>query len=854
MEALYEAPTWWLGQRDAVVWWVTALVIGFAAAAPAFVFFRSLPDRGYAFAKVLGLVLLSYTLWIGGYIHVLPFGRVTIIGVLVVMAAGSVWLLRRHRPEFGAYVRERWPYMLAVEGLFTLAFAVAIYLRAFVPEIDIPEKTADFAFVNGILQSDYFPPRDPWMSGHSISWYYFGHLNVATLTELTAIPSRITFNLSIALIVALSATGVFGIVYNLVAARARRQAILYGLAGVVFLLLLANIIGVVEVLAANGFGSEGFYKTLDINGISKPLDSPKWYPTEWWWIVHSVQIATGWDGREFPFFTFLQGDMHAHMMVMPFNFLALGAVLEFWRSEYLPLPQRRRARRAGDTLSALSGGLSRAFNGGVGFWRHNPLRLAVLGVAVGATGFVELWALPAYLLLLLLVPLARRYVRDGRLTLGAFEDALAFGVPPVVLAIVAFSPFYIDLKSVSDGVQPIEILHTGFVEKQARVTFPHHFLYQWLPHIWLLASLGLVALAVVRGRPGTRRGGGSDSEKGRPWVSVLASVWPALAPLGLWAVLVLLKRGPGGFLDEVSERSWTWLTILIIGALLVLTLVAFRWQAKRAQAGEDRQGVLFVLMVVGAAMLILLGIEFFWVQDPFGARFNTVFRLGFQVWILLSVALAYALYFVVSHWPIRTPPLLAGKVLWGSVTAVILLAALIYPLAATLWRTGEFKGAQTLDGLNYVKTWNNDGYQAFEWVKKNTSPGAVVLEAVGKDYQAGRGQVSAVTGRQTILGWPWHECRWRALSTCVGDPPSAPMLDERTADIQTIYSTTDLSQASALLDRYDVDYVYVGPEERKLYGDAGVAKFQSSFEAVYTSAGVTIYRVPDNVQNLARQP
>ena len=48
------------------------------------------------------------------------------------------------------------------------------------------------------------------------------------------------------------------------------------------------------------------------------------------------------------------------------------------------------------------------------------------------------WALPAYLLLLLLVPLARRYVRDGRLTLGALEDALAFGVPPVVLALVAF--------------------------------------------------------------------------------------------------------------------------------------------------------------------------------------------------------------------------------------------------------------------------------------------------------------------------------------------------------------------------------------------------------------------------------
>src|SRR3990172_12397852 len=107
MEALYEAPTWWLGQRDAVVWWATALVIGLAAAGPAYVFFRSLPDRGYAFAKVLGLVLVSYTLWIGGYIHLLPFGRVTIIGVLVVMAARSLWLLRRPRPAVSAYIPQK---------------------------------------------------------------------------------------------------------------------------------------------------------------------------------------------------------------------------------------------------------------------------------------------------------------------------------------------------------------------------------------------------------------------------------------------------------------------------------------------------------------------------------------------------------------------------------------------------------------------------------------------------------------------------------------------------------------------------------------------------------------------------
>src|SRR3990172_561924 len=163
--------------------------------------------------------------------------------------------------------------------VFTLAFAIGLYLRSFVPEISFGEKAMDFAFINAILRTDYFPANDPWLSGHSNPLYYFGHIAVATLTKLTGIPSRITFNLSVALVPALAASMAFGLLYNFVAGSARAlRACAFGAVAVVFLLLLANVEGVFEMLAAHGAGSAGLYKTLDLPGLPGPAASTPPYP------------------------------------------------------------------------------------------------------------------------------------------------------------------------------------------------------------------------------------------------------------------------------------------------------------------------------------------------------------------------------------------------------------------------------------------------------------------------------------------------------------------------------------------------------------------------------------------------
>ena len=44
----------------------------------------------------------------------------------------------------------------------------------------------EIAFINGILQSDHFPPQDPWLSGFGISYYYFGYVMMSMATRLAA--------------------------------------------------------------------------------------------------------------------------------------------------------------------------------------------------------------------------------------------------------------------------------------------------------------------------------------------------------------------------------------------------------------------------------------------------------------------------------------------------------------------------------------------------------------------------------------------------------------------------------------------------------------------------------------------
>ncbi len=446
-----------------LLWWLMAEVLGLVALPVCFFLFKSLPDRGYAFSKILGLLLLGYVTWLVAELQFVDFSQATVYAFLVLLAAGSAWLIRHDWRELLDFVRLKQRLILGYEAIFLAAFGFLVWFRGFNPQIDGTEKPMDFALINGILRSGQFPPEDPWMSGFSISYYYFGYYLDALMIRLTGVMPAVGFNLALASIFGLTALAIAGLLYNLTG---RLSA---GVLGAFLTLLASNADGFLRVLS---------YRTLD----------PQKF---WWWWDSSRVLKSGCGGQcidEFPQFSFMLGDLHPHVMALPLAALALG----------LALAMLRRAEP-------------------LRWQRSEWLTLLVVPLAAGSLGFVNTWDLPVYLGIVLLAvilrqlvgPLPGASVSPGsrvEISSGAPSSSTPGPQPPAptprhsaltsrhsfdwrapawiaALAIAAYLPFYVGFQSQAGGI--------GLVDGQ---TTPQEFLGMWA--IPVLLALGLLVTVI----------------------------------------------------------------------------------------------------------------------------------------------------------------------------------------------------------------------------------------------------------------------------------------------------------------------------------------------------------------------
>jgi len=238
----------------------------------------------------------------------------------------------------------------------------------------------------------------------------------------------------------------------------------------------------------------------------------------------------------------------------------------------------------------------------------------------------------------------------------------------------------------------------------------------------------------------------------------------------------------------------------------------------------------FLWLLISGGLICILLPEIVYVRDAFDGtdlfRMNTVFKLGYQAWLLLAVAAACALPWA-GAWLSRR-----GWPAWAALTAILLVLGAVYPYAGTYARKSGFARSPSLDGLAWLRPSAPGDPAAMAWLRAHTPGSAVMLEAVGEDYSAfGHGRISTFTGRATVLGWAGHEVQWE-------HQPGG-----READVRTLYTTASLRQARDLIVRYDVAYVVFGPIERTTYGDAGLAKWDELGTRVFDRDGTTVWRL-----------
>ena len=358
---------------DALRWLITVEIIGLAAFPLAFYLLPRLADRGFTLSKPFGILLLSYLFWVLGLAHV-PTVQPTAIALVLLMAAASAYIAYRNLDDLRAYIAREWRTLLIAEAIFLVFFIGWALFRSYDPFINHTEQPMDLALLSASINSQVGHPEDPWLRGESISYYYFGYWMMGAISQIAAVPSNIAYNLAMALIPAMGATGIFGLVSNMVRANGSGStqvseqqshphpdlppsrgkesyhlAVIAGIAAALFLVVAANLQGILEFMRLNGMGSQGFYDWIRIDGLPGPIEMPpqSWTPPDFWWWFHASRVINTFDGihfidntiQEFPFFSFLLGDMHPHVMSIPFVLLFVGR-----RAQHLPPARRILAR------------------------------------------------------------------------------------------------------------------------------------------------------------------------------------------------------------------------------------------------------------------------------------------------------------------------------------------------------------------------------------------------------------------------------------------------------------------------------------------------------------------------------
>ncbi len=888
----------------AVKWWAVLSILGLAALPLTMQLLRRLPDKGYAFSKMVGLLIVSYIFWLLGSLGILGNNLGSIVLSIIILLVLSGLTLRQQRKitaenpseniSIRDWLRDHWGYVLTAELIFLLVFALWVAIRAQNPSITATEKPMEFAFLNSIGRSQSFPPLDPWLSGFAISYYYFGYIMTSVITRLAFVPEFIGFNLAGAWLAAGTALGAFGLVFNLITAgreKLKRQAIIFGLLAALAIPVAGNMEILLEVLHANGIGSAEMWAYIDVRDLNEPpvleADEARYETGRWWWwrssrVINEHHIS----GRveeglepiaEFPAFSFILGDLHPHVLALPFALLSLSLALSWYLSPTLSIFKGSKAEQR---ITASTADLeelptddlpnhptiqTRLSNLVQQLTMDEWQQLGFTTLVLGGLSFLNTWDVLIHLFVILGAFVLGRWREDGRWNRQFWLQGIALAAILVIPAVLLYLPFYLGFRSQAGPpfllpmtMRPTRLLHflvifglplsaltifmgslTIRAVRNGRTKSP------WLTALLSVAGL-ITALFILMLLLGIVIG--SNPEGAARITNIAAELEIILAPYpddatflsGLgWSIGAIIRLIPAFISVRLQFPAMT----LYLAAFLVATIVLLTKHLQQTAEPQTEEQPLprttqstalpFVLLLIGTAVLLTLGPEFVYLKDVFSQRLNTIFKFYYQAWLLFGVTAAFGLSYLWNRF--RMPAIFATAV-YGTGLAI----ALLFPIYAAQSRSIEYRGPvtnetrpqPTLDGLAYIDRFNSDEYAALMWLRENVNGSAVILEAVGGSY-TGYARVSADTGIPTVLGWPGHQRQWRG---------STPEPGIREPAVGTIYSLASWAETAALLDQYDVTHVYFGRLERDTYDPQAEEKFDQNLEVAYQNNSVKIYR------------
>jgi YYY domain-containing protein len=846
-----------------VVWYALLFVFGALAFPLLFTILPGLADRGYAIAKLAGLLIVAWLVWAGATLHFLVWTPAGILAAMALLGLISVLAVFRRRTEFFAHLRTHGRYFLIVEGLTIALFLGFVLVRLGNPDLWAQtlggEKPMDFSYLNAVLRSTVFPPYDPWYSGGYMNYYYFGYVLVGTPVKLLGIMPSIGYNLILPMLYAFTGIGAFAVAYNLVASRlftprddgdsdpsasfkARRRWALRAPAGSPYVAGIGAI--VLCVMIGN-------------------LDTPRV-------LLSGIAANGGYTNSPQNSYDTLLQDFVSRNKREPTD----AEILELQRQATHPSIGSQLNLSLIDTqryLDSLQTGVSRVISMGYlpispDRWFWAPTR--ILGELPNASS--EIVEMPYFTFV--------------------YADLHAHMIDmPIELLVMAWLLAEILGAGTVKRRTWIAIAATLFGALTVGVTYATNS-WDWYTYM-IMAMAGLIFAAFLRGGPFNRRTiitfvaqvvgfFAAQQIAGLPFRTYFATafssvelfrgnkspIWAYLdihgvflffiVSLLVWQTARVLRRT---YIRDLVGRVWTLLLILavivisiLITALLTSVALPFgtstgyptgigpfpiaiicvpllTWTAILFFLPDQSREMRVVLGLIGLGIGLTFGVEVIVLQGDIG-RQNTIFKFYEQVWLMFSV-----LGGIVLAWLLRASerwqPILRSP--WLAFCALLISVAALFPVMATQGKIAMRMAPQaphTLNGLDYMKDAVYvqgdksiplvDDLNLITWLQDHIQGSPVVLEAQLPEYQLGS-RIAMNTGLPTVLGYRFHQSQQRTLE------PMGTLIWGRVANIGTMYNTSDIAVERQLLRAYNVKYIVVGGIEHVTYNPDGLAKFDA---------------------------
>ncbi|MCR5154963.1 MAG: hypothetical protein K6B75_08975 [Lachnospiraceae bacterium] len=742
-------------------WWWTVFVVGLTALPLAELLFSGFYGGGYIFAKVLGIGGSGFLMFLLSSIKLIKFTRLACI--LVVLFFGLVnyglyFYFKYKKSEKLSYMMDSKPcsyekkliLTMVIETLFFVLLVVGGYYKCINPQAYGQEKMMDYAFMQTMFRTDYFPVEDMWAAGESLNYYYFGQYIATFVTKLSGISVNQGYNLSLLLLMALCFTLSATIVYELTAWAAQKRW-KRGFFKEASPVIAGGIAGTAVTFAGN------MHYTIFANIIPHVqemigMEAKKyWYPNATRYIGYNPDTNDK-TIHEFPSYSFVLGDLHAHVTDIMFVLTLIGVLLAWfkWRAkkiEEVKLTQR-------DTTD---------------IWMESfHPALIMVGFLIGIFRMDNFWDFPIYYVVSGAVILFSNLILY-RFKFKALKLTLIHAVLIMGTAFLVSLAFSIHFVAMTNGI--------AFCKN-------HTPLYQ-LRILWGLPSFILLLFFISLVTELIRKGKEDKDYK-----------MPENA------------RPVAFFMDRINPQD------------------------------------LFVLTIGLCAFGLVLVPEVVYVRDIYEGtqpRANTMFKLTYQGYIMFGLMMGYVLtrliFFAKRNW----------QIIWGCITACFFISTVGYIGEATTAWFGDVKDETRFQGLGAADFLNGQvlddkdnewvdasyDYQAINWINENISGKPVMVEAWGFSYSY-YNRVSAFTGLPTIEGWQIHEWLWHN---------SYDFAVTRQNDTDALYVSRDPETVKGIIEKYDVEYIYIGSKERTKYPEINEEYLLSLGSVVYSNDRVKIIKI-----------